>query len=318
MNLRIPPIALAATIIAGILLTVPSAEAARRALVIGNDKYLHIPELKNARADARAIAKALEDTGFSVTLLLDQKLSAMKRGIRTFKNDLAGGDEAVFFYSGHGVQIGGSNYLLPIDLGGEDEDQVVDESVSLQRILDDMQDQRVRFALALVDACRDNPFKGRGRNIGTRGLAPTNAADGQMIIFSAGTGQQALDRIDDNDSSPNGVFTRVFLKEMKKPGVPVHEALRKVRAEVVKIAKSVNHQQTPAIYDQAVGSFFFVPGQRVAEPVPQSFPNTPPAAVTPPQVVAQPEPPPPPPPAPRQETRPTPRPNAPIRIIPSF
>lgn len=253
---------------AGLLLLASPANAERRALVIGNDRYQHITELKNARADAKAIAKALEETGFKVMLLLDQKHGAMKKALRNFKNELAGGDEAVFFFAGHGAQIGGTNYLLPVDLAGEDEEQVKDEAIPLQRILDDLQDQKVRFSLALIDACRDNPFKGAGRSIGTRGLAPTSAADGQMIIFSAGTGQQALDRVGDKDRSPNGLFTRVFLKEMKTPGVPVHETLRKVRAEVVKIAKSVNHQQTPAIYDQAVGNFFFVQGKRAAEPPP--------------------------------------------------
>jgi uncharacterized caspase-like protein len=264
-------------------MTVGNAFAARHALVIGNDRYHHIPELKNARADAKAMADALKSAGFKVTLALDQKQGEMKRTIRNFKGQLSGGDEAVFFYSGHGVQIGGTNYLLPVDLGSDDEEQVKDEAIPLQRVLDDLQDQKARFALAIIDACRDNPFKSRGRNIGTRGLAPTSAADGQMIIFSAGNGQQALDRMSDNDRSPNGVFTRVFLEEMKKPGQPIHEALRNVRTEVVRLAKSVNHQQTPAIYDQAVGNFFFVPGNgsnkrapemlvetvKVVEPVPE-------------------------------------------------
>lgn len=241
-------------------MTAGNAFAARHALVIGNDRYQHIPELKNARADAKAIADALRSAGFKVTLALDQKQGEMKRTIRNFKGQLSGGDEAVFYYSGHGVQIGGTNYLLPVDLGSDDEEQVKDDAVPLQRVLDDLQDQKARFALAIIDACRDNPFKGRGRNIGTRGLAPTSAADGQMIIFSAGNGQQALDRMSDNDKSSNGLFTRVFLQEMKKPGQPIHEALRNVRTEVVRLAKSVNHQQTPAIYDQAVGNFFFVPG----------------------------------------------------------
>ena len=277
-----------------VFLLASPVQAARRALVIGNDSYQYIAELKNARADAKAMADALRETGFLVTLLLDQKHAAMKKGIRTFKTQLAGGDEVVFFYSGHGAQIGGTNYLLPVDLAGEDEEQVKDESIPLQRLLDDMQDQKVRFALALIDACRDNPFKGRGRNIGTRGLAPTSAADGQMIIFSAGTGQQALDRISQADRSPNGLFTRVFLQEMKKPGVPVHETLRKVRADVVRIAKSVNHQQTPAIYDQAVGNFFFVQGSKQSDFIPLETPVVPepvPVATVEPVRVISPKPP---------------------------
>lgn len=266
-----------------------SALAARHALVIGNDDYKHVSPLKNARADAKVMAEQLEKSGFKVKLALNQKQGDFKKAIRTFKNQLAGGDEVVFFYAGHGVQIGGANYLLPIDMSGEDEDQVKDDAISLQRVLDDFLEQKTRFALAIVDACRDNPFKGRGRNLGTRGLAPTSAADGQMVIFSAGTGQQALDRLGDNDRSPNGLFTRVFVEEMKKPGVPVHQALRNVRGQVVRLAKSVGHQQTPAIYDQAVGEFIFTPGNSdstgaLATPVPSAL--QPPSSPPPPLPIA--------------------------------
>ena len=88
-------------------------------------------------------------------------------------------------------------------------------------------------------------------------MAPTTAATGQMIMFSAGSGQQALDRLSQTDKERNGVFTRVFVKEMIKPGVPVDRVLRNVRNEVVRLARSVGHDQTPALYDQAVGDFFF-------------------------------------------------------------
>ena len=110
----------------------------------------------------------------------------------------------------------------------------------------------------MIDACRDNPFKSSGRSvIGTRGLAPTTAATGQMIVFSAGTGQQALDKLGPNDKSKNGLFTRVFVKEMQKAGVSVDRVVRNVRTEVVALAKSVGHNQVPAIYDQVVGEFYF-------------------------------------------------------------
>jgi len=97
------------------------------------------------------------------------------------------------FYAGHGVQLGAANYILPIDVDGDNEEQLKDEAIPLQRILDDMSERKVKFTLAVLDACRDNPFKGKGRSIGggARGLAPTSAATGQMVVFSAGTGQQA-------------------------------------------------------------------------------------------------------------------------------
>ena len=106
---------------------------------------------------------------------------------------------------------------------------------------------------------RDNPFKSTGRAIGTRGMAPTTAATGQMIIFSAGSGQQALDKLGGADKDPNSVFTRTFLKEMEKPGLTVDRVLRNVRNQVVGLAKSVGHQQVPALYDQVVGDFYFKP-----------------------------------------------------------
>ena len=231
----------------------------RLALVIGNDSYKHVAGLTNARADATAIARALQKAGFKVTLKIDADLSGFKEAIRTFKAEVAGGDEAVFFYAGHGVELRGSNYLLPVDVKGNEEDQVKDDAVPLQRVLEDLQDRKARFTLAIVDACRNNPFRDAGRAIGGRGLAPTSAATGQMVLYSAGTGQQALDRLGERDPVRNGVFTRVLLKEMERPGIPVNEVLRNVREQVASLAKTVGKEQVPAIYDQSLGTYYFTP-----------------------------------------------------------
>jgi hypothetical protein len=232
--------------------TVPT----RRALVIGNDNYQSVPKLLNAREDAQAMARSLSDMGFQVQLELDLRERNMRAALRQFKSRVEGGDEVIIFFAGHGVQLAGTNYLLPVDITGENEEQIRDESIQLQRILDDMTEKRAKFTLAMLDACRDNPFKGSGRSIGSRGLAPTNAATGQMVIFSAGTGQQALDKLGPNDPEKNGLFTRVFLKEMQKSGISVDRILRNVRTEVVNLAKTVGHDQVPAIYDQVVGEYF--------------------------------------------------------------
>ena len=164
----------------------------RLALVIGNDGYQHVGALRNARADAQAMAKGLEDSGFATTLKLDLSEKDMKAVLRTFKAQLQGGDVVVFFFSGHGVQLGGANYLLPVDIRGDSEDQVKDEAIPLQRVLDDLQEQKAKFSLAILDACRNNPFKSAGRALGGRGLAPTTAATGQMILFSAGAVSRPL------------------------------------------------------------------------------------------------------------------------------
>lgn len=233
--------------------------ANRKALVIGNDLYTDVPKLQNAAADAEAMSKALEGVGFKVSKHLNLNEKAFKQALRDFRLNVQGGDEVLFFFAGHGVQLGSANYLLPTDIKGDHEEQVKDEAIQLQKVLDDLQEKKTKFALAVIDACRDNPFKGQGRAIGGRGLAPTSAATGQMILFSAGSGQQALDKLGTNDKNKNGLFTRIFLKEMLKPGVSVDRVLRNVRNEVVTLAKGVGHEQTPALYDQAVGEFFFVP-----------------------------------------------------------
>ena len=231
--------------------------ANRRALVIGNDAYKQVTKLVNAREDANAMADSLRKVGYQVTLKLDLTEKEMKIALRTFKSQIEGGDEVLFFFAGHGVQLGASNYLLPIDIAGESEEQIKDDAMQLQKVLDDIGERKAKLTLALIDACRDNPFKVAGRAIGGRGLAPTTAATGQMVIFSAGSGQQALDKMGPADKHKNGVFTRVFLKEMQLPGVSIDRILRNVRTEVVAMARSVGHEQVPAIYDQVVGDFYF-------------------------------------------------------------
>jgi hypothetical protein len=238
--------------------TLPKVFANRKALVIGNDSYQKVSPLVNAREDAKVLAESLNSLGYKVTLKLDVTEKQFKSELRSFKNQVQPGDEVALFYAGHGVQIASTNYLLPIDIGGQSEEEVKDEAVSLQRLLDDMNEKGAKFTLAMIDACRDNPFKGSGRSVaGGRGLAPTTAATGQMIVFSAGSGQQALDKLGPSDRSKNGLFTRVFVKEMQKPGVSVDRVVRNVRSEVVSLAKSVGHDQVPAIYDQVVGEFYF-------------------------------------------------------------
>ena len=236
----------------------PQIFANRKALVIGNDAYKKVTPLLNAAEDAKVVAESLTTLGFKVSLKLDVDRKQFQSEIRAFKNQVKAGDEVAIFYAGHGVQIASTNYLLPVDIAGQNEEEIRDDAISLQRILDDMTEKEAKFTLAMIDACRDNPFKSSGRSvIGTRGLAPTTAATGQMIVFSAGTGQQALDKLGPNDKSKNGLFTRVFVKEMQKAGVSVDRVVRNVRTEVVALAKSVGHNQVPAIYDQVVGEFYF-------------------------------------------------------------
>jgi hypothetical protein len=237
----------------------PEPISNRKALVIGNNKYKFVSTLATASEDAKTIAGNLESVGYKVTLKLDASEREMRAAIRSFASQVEGGDEVAFYFAGHGVQIGSANYLIPVDVNGESEAQIRDEAVALQRVLDDMTERKAKFTLAVIDACRDNPFKVAGRNVGSglRGLAPTNAATGQMVIFSAGAGQKALDSLGPSDKNKNGVFTRVFVKQMQKQAVPIDKILKDTRTEVVNLAKTIGHEQVPAIYDQVIGEFFF-------------------------------------------------------------
>jgi uncharacterized caspase-like protein len=235
----------------------PDANAARWALITGNDDYESVQKLKNATADADAMAAALGKAGYSVTIVKNRTLKQMKDDVREFKKKIRGGDEVVVFYAGHGVQIGAMNYLLPKDVRAESEDQVRDDSLALSRILEDLREQRPALTLAIIDACRDNPFRRIGHSIGGQGLTGVGGWNGQMVIYSAGEGQQALDRLSDNDPVKNGIFTRVFVREMEKVGVTVDDVAKNVREEVYRLARSARHTQVPAIYDQVLGSFYF-------------------------------------------------------------
>jgi formylglycine-generating enzyme required for sulfatase activity len=242
------------------------AHAARLALVIGLDDYDAIPDLRNAAADAQAMGRALRELGYGDVQVVQPRrtLRELQGDIRAFAARVRKGDEVLFFFSGHGVQLGGDNFLLPSDVRAQDDAQVRDDALSLSRVLQSLRelpaDRRPAFTLAIIDACRDNPFPSLGKNIGGRGLTGVAGANGQMVVYAAGEGQKALDRLPtDPPGMRNGVFTRVFLERMRQPGVPVPTVLRQVREEVVRLARSIDHDQVPAIYDQVVGDFYFVP-----------------------------------------------------------
>jgi formylglycine-generating enzyme required for sulfatase activity len=263
---RYPLTALLGVLLA--LLASPPADAARRALVVGNDNYTSVTRLRNARADAEAMADAFRKAGYEVDLALDRTLKQLQADVRSFRRKVAGGDEVVVFFSGHGVQLGGTNYLLPTDVGAQNEDQVKDDALSLSSVLEGLRERKPRFTLAIVDACRDNPFASTGRAIGGRGLTGVSGATGQMVIYAAGEGQRALDRLGPTDTVRNGLFTRVFLQEIAKPGVPIRDVLYRVRDEVATLAETVKHEQVPAVYDQVRGTFYFLAPTVGGAPVP--------------------------------------------------
>ena len=251
----------------------PLNAQSRHALVIGNADYKRVGTLSNSVKDAEAFADVLKDLGFTVYLHRDLSSLQFKQAVSDFKNQIPNGAEIVFYYAGHGVQFGVENYLLPVDVAAENVQTVTDYSMGLPQILQSLGEKNLKFTLAVVDACRDNPFRAVGEQhatrgvkvtkeqeqvISARGIVPTNtAAVGQMVIYSASAGQQALDNLGPNDPNPNGLFTRVFLRQMREPGVTIDRIVRQVKKEVVRLARTVNHDQVPALYDQTVGEFYF-------------------------------------------------------------
>jgi hypothetical protein len=246
-------------------------ESARRvALVIGNNDYTHTTKLERAVSDAKAISSEFRRLGFDVLEHANQDRRQMNRAIGEFVDKVGAGGVGVVFFAGHGVQVGGSNFLLPIDVNVTQAEDLPDEAIDLGRVMDRLATAKARFSLLIIDACRDNPFpKVAGRSIGSpRGLSIPTAPDGLMVVYSAGVNEQALDKLGAADRDPNGLFTREFLKQLREPGVRVDEMVRRARVSISEQASKIGHRQNPAIYDQTKGDFYFVPPPAATPSVP--------------------------------------------------
>lgn len=233
--------------------------AAKYALVIGNDNYKSVPRLAKARNDARTISEFLKDTGFNVVKLEDATYREMVKAIDAFSRKLGPDDQAVFFFAGHGVQLQNGNYLLPVDVDSENEAMVQMTSYNLDDITYLTGRHKSGFQLIIIDACRDNPFPTKTRSFGnTRGLVPVEPVKGQMVMYSASRGQQALDRLGPSDKNKNSVFTRNLVKELKIPGQSALDVIRNVQDDVEEMALSVKHEQRPSVYNESRGDFYFL------------------------------------------------------------
>jgi WD40 repeat protein len=258
------------------LFSEPALAEKRIALVIGNDHYPNLPadrQLQKAGNDADAVGDALALLGFKVIRGHDLGRQAMFDKLSEFTNSLSPGDTAGFFFAGHGVALGGSNFILPSDVpvvteGGEL--RLRGAAITETEIIEGIQASGVRVAMLVLDACRDNPFPhSRGRTVGqTRGLTDAKPSRGVFTIYSAGIGQTALDALEPNDPNRNSVFTRVFIEQLAKPGVDLGGLAIEVRERVAELAlKAKNdfgqpdpHEQTPAYYDQTLGGRIYLAG----------------------------------------------------------
>src|SRR5271170_5120739 len=224
----------------------------RLALVIGNDSYKHIGVLQKAKADAQAYAQLLRDKGFKVREGYDLGLLDMQGAVAAFVEKIQPGDTVVFVYSGHGWSDGSTNYVVGVDAPDfASQEFLARVSLPIRNgfngVLDDLARKGARLKVAIIDACRDNPFHPpqgqRGYGL-ARGLKP-QSVEGSFVIYSAGEGQSAMDRLSDADSDPNSVFTRSFLP-LLRADLPLHDAIKISQAKTHALADSAGYDQTPA------------------------------------------------------------------------
>ncbi len=217
--------------IACLLFCSPSHAGERVALVIGNSEYEHVARLPNGARDAVDVADVLTGLGFRVISGADQTRAEILTLAREVKRTLKPDDIALFYFSGHAVQIGSENFIIPIDAHGSDLEKVKQSSVKLQTILAEMEKEADRN-IVILDACRNNPFdiKNSARSIGgvARGLAKVDVGVGSFIAFSTQPGNVALDG--EGDNSP---FTAALLKYLPSRDDDLHEVMRKVRRDVI-------------------------------------------------------------------------------------
>ncbi len=234
------------------LITTQAVAEKRVALIIGNSKYQHVPNLPNPANDAEAMALLLRNAGFdAVETRENLGINDMRRAVRDFSDRTHDADIAVIYYAGHGMEVGGTNYLVPIDATLRRDIDVSDETVSLDRMLEVMEPAK-RLRLVILDACRDNPFtKSMARTMASRaigrGLAriePTTSDT--LVAFAAKAGFTAADG--DGAHSP---FTTALLKYLVTPGLDVRLAFGRVRDDVL---VSTSNKQEPFVYGSLGGA----------------------------------------------------------------
>jgi hypothetical protein len=213
------------------------------ALVIGNSSYPGSARLDNPVNDANSISQMLRAMGFSVTTVIDTNRQKLVQSMTNFRRTAANADISLLFYAGHGVQIFGTNYILPIDVDQSDLAQATIQGVSLNSVVENFLPGKIK--LVFLDACRDNPMQRTNDRSISKGLAPISAAEGTLISYATKDGQTAAD----GAGSKNSPFTQALLEHLNDPQ-DIAVVLRKVRERVMKITGG---KQQPWEYGSLTG-----------------------------------------------------------------
>ncbi len=244
---------------------------ARTALVIGNGAYKDAP-LKNPVNDARDMAQALKALGFGVTLLTDATHQQMEAAVRDFGKTLRQGGVGLFYFAGHGVQVGGENFLVPVNAVIASESDVKFGCLNAGLVLGKMEDAGNGLNVIILDACRNNPFA-RSFRSAELGLAKMDAPTGSLIAYATAPGSVAAD-----GAGRNGVYTEQILKHLRTPGLAITDLFMRVRMGVV---AATGKKQVPWEASSLTGYFYFggeaQPGQapQPMPPLPAAMPVAP-------------------------------------------
>jgi hypothetical protein len=224
----------------------------RIALVIGNSNYIYGNFLSNPVNDANSISQALTDVGFTVLKYLNADQKMMKRAMDEFGEKLKDYNVGLFYYAGHGIQVKGNNYLIPVDAALRIEQDVEYDCIDAGRLLGKMEAAGTTTNIVILDACRNNPFErswaGRSSAQGN-GLAFMNAPSGSLIAYATSPGKTASD-----GTGKNGLYTEAILKYIKVTGMPIEEFFKNVRTMV---ETNSNRGQTPWESTSLKGNFYF-------------------------------------------------------------
>lgn len=231
-----------------------SSETKGQALVIGNSRYRHISPLANPANDATDISTALRRLGFEVTLTVDATHKAMEDEILKFGKNLRKGGVGLFYFAGHGVQVSGRNYLIPIDANVDSESDIKFETVDAGRVLGKMEDAGNGINIIILDACRNNPFASKFRSA-DRGLAKMEAPTGSILAYSTAPGSVAAD-----GEGRNGLYTAKLLKFINQDGLSIEDCFKKVRIEVMEASEK---RQVPWESSSLTANFYFVSPEQV-------------------------------------------------------